>query len=82
MTLILELPRELEHELENEAEQVGLSLSEYALRLLRARAMLSVSPKTGADLVAYWQNAGLIGTRPDISDSQEHARQLRQNSVK
>jgi hypothetical protein len=80
MTLILELPRELEHELANEAQQIGLSLSEYKLRLLSARPTLPLSPKTGADLVAYWQNAGLIGSRPDITDSQEHVLHLRQNN--
>lgn len=35
------------------------------------------SPKTGAELVGYWQDEGLIGTRPDIDDSQEYARTLR-----
>lgn len=34
-------------------------------------------PTTGAGLVAYWQREGVIGTRPDIMDSQAHARQLR-----
>jgi hypothetical protein len=82
MTLVLELPRELENELANEAQQIGLSLSEYTLRLLWARPTLPSAPQTGADLVAYWQNAGLIGSRPDILDSQEHARQLRQQAEK
>ncbi|HJT32514.1 MAG TPA: hypothetical protein VJ783_10760 [Pirellulales bacterium] len=36
MTLTLELPSELESELAAEAAQFGLSLPEYALRLLSA----------------------------------------------
>ena len=37
----------------------------------------SINPTNGAELVAYWENKGLIGTRPDISDSVSHARMLR-----
>lgn len=77
MTLTLELPQELEHELVGEANQVGLSLAEYTLRLLLLRPLLATPPQSGADLVAYWQNAGLLGMRSDIPDSQQHARQLR-----
>jgi predicted DNA-binding antitoxin AbrB/MazE fold protein len=32
---------------------------------------------TGAELVAYWQQAGLVGTRTEIRDSQQHAREIR-----
>ncbi|WP_197064792.1 NfeD family protein [Leptolyngbya sp. KIOST-1] len=34
-------------------------------------------PKTGAELVAYWEKVGVINSRPDIDDSQEYARRLR-----
>jgi hypothetical protein len=37
-------------------------------------------PTTGAELVAYWERHGLIGTRPDITDSLEHARELRRKA--
>lgn len=37
-------------------------------------------PGNGAELVAYWQNAGLLGTRPDIKDSAAHARSLRKQA--
>ncbi len=77
MTLTLELPKELESDLANEAEEVGLSLPEYTLRLLLARPLLQTTPKSGAELVTYWQNAGVIGMRNDIHDSQQHARKLR-----
>lgn len=61
----------------NEAEQLGLSLPDYTLRLLLARPLLKTAPQNGAELVAYWQNAGVIGMRSDIDDSQQHARTLR-----
>jgi hypothetical protein len=31
--------------------------------------VISDKPKTGAELVAYWQREGLIGSRPEIDDS-------------
>lgn len=77
MTLTLELPTELETDLLDEAAALGLSLPEYTLRLLLARPVLKAAPQTGAELVAYWQNAGVIGMRHDIDDSQQHARKLR-----
>ena len=80
MTLTLEIPDELETELIREADRLGLSLPEYALQLLQGRQASSTLPKSGADLVAYWRNEGLIGTRPEISDSQAHARRLREQA--
>ncbi len=77
MTVTLALPKTLEQELLDEATQAGVSLSDYILRLLSIRPTLSVSPKTGAELVAYWQTTGLAGTRSEISDSQQHARNIR-----
>lgn len=80
MRLVLDLPPELEKELSAEAAQLRLSLPEYALRLLNGERIASPKPQTGAELVAYWQSAGLIGTRPDIADSPGHAAALRQQS--
>ncbi len=77
MSITLDLPQELESALATEATQMGLSLAEYVLRLLAMRSLVGPSPTTGAELVAYWQREGVIGTRPDITDSQAHARQLR-----
>jgi hypothetical protein len=37
-------------------------------------------PTNGAELVAYWERHGLIGTRPDITDSLEHAREIRRKA--
>jgi hypothetical protein len=82
MTLKLELSRELEKELSTEASRLGLPLPEYALRVLTTRWVPMAMPKTGKDLAAYWQDEGLVGTRPEISDSAEHARTLRRKAEK
>jgi hypothetical protein len=77
MSIMLDLPQELESELATEATQLGLSLTEYVLRLLSTRSLAGQLPTNGAELVAYWQRAGFIGTRRNITDSQAHARQIR-----
>jgi hypothetical protein len=77
LNITLELPSELEHELATEASQLKLPLSEYILRVLSFRSFLQNPPKTGVELVAYWESVGVINSRPDIADSQEHARWLR-----
>ena len=77
MAITLELPAELERELADEAAHLGLSLAEYAARVLATGRISRHKPQTGAELVAYWQAEGLIGTRSDITDSQQHARRLR-----
>ena len=82
MTITLDIPKTLEKELNHEAAQIGLSLPEYILQLLSLRPTIKVHLKTGTDLVTYWQEAGLIGTRTDISDSLHHARQIRAQAEK
>ena len=77
MNVSIELPSDLENELSAEASQLKLPLSEYILRVLSFRPFLQNPPKTGLDLVAYWESAGVINSRPNITDSQEHARRLR-----
>jgi hypothetical protein len=77
MNITLELPSELEHELSTEASQFKLPLAEYILRVLSFRPFLPNPPKTGIELVAYWESVGVVGSRPDMTDSQEHARKLR-----
>ena len=77
MTLMLDLPHELERELVAEAGRLNLPLSEYILRVLLIGRPDIIRLKTGAELVDYWQQEGVIGTRPDIADSAEHARTLR-----
>ena len=80
MTITLELPKDLERELSAEAAKLGLPLSEYALRLLSTGRGPRSAPKNGAELVAYWQAEGVIGSRSDIEDSQEHAREIRRKA--
>jgi hypothetical protein len=77
MTISLNIPSELENALSMEAAELNLPLPEYILRLLSTRQILNNPPKTGAELVAYWQSEGIINSRPDIIDSQAHARNLR-----
>jgi hypothetical protein len=77
MSIRLDLPLDLESELSTEATRLNLPLSEYILRVLSVRPVLSHPPETGAELVAYWQVEGVINSRPDITDSQVHARHMR-----
>ncbi len=80
MSLVLDLPPELETELAAEAAHLGLLLPEYALRLLAGGRSLCPAPRTGAELLAYWQGEGLVGTRPEITDAPAHARALREQA--
>lgn len=80
MSLVLDLPAELESELAAEASRLGLPLPEYVLRLLAGGRAPSSLPRTGAELLAYWKSEGLIGTRPEIADNSAHARTLREQA--
>jgi hypothetical protein len=80
MSITLDLPEQLENELSVEAAQLGLSLPEYILRVLSTGFVIGDMPKSGRELIAYWQSHGLIGSRPEITDSQVHARQLRERA--
>jgi hypothetical protein len=83
VTLTLDLPHELEQELSAEAARLGLPLEEYALRVLahgRLPAPDVELPRTGADILAYWEREDLLGTPSEITDPAEHARQLRQRA--
>jgi hypothetical protein len=82
MSIVLDLPPELESELAAEADRLRLPLAVYALRLLSAGRTSAPKPCTGAELLAYWQSEGLVGTRPDITDGPGHARALRQRAEK
>ncbi len=80
MSLTLDLPPELESELSSEASRCGLPLAEYVVRLLASARVPASSPSSGSELVAYWRDEGLIGSRMDIDDSQQHARALRERA--
>lgn len=76
MSQTIELPDDLADALTVEAERAGLSLPDYAARLL-ATPQVPAGVTTGADLVAYWRAEGLIGDGTDVPDSPALARQLR-----
>ncbi len=81
MVLTLELPRDLERKLAAEATRLGLPLQEVALRRLGEEPVSAETiPKNGAELVAYWRQEGVIGSRPDIEESQAYARELRRQA--
>ena len=80
MRITLDLPQELERALATEATELGLPLTDYVLSLLTNKALVGPLPTTGAELVAYWRREGVVGTRPEITDSQAHARQIRHHA--
>jgi hypothetical protein len=82
MSISVDLPEELENELSAEATQLGISLPEYVMRVLSTGLVRGKKPETGAELIEYWQNEGLVGTRPEIPDSQAQARHIRERVAK
>lgn len=60
MTISLDLPPELESELESEASRLNLPLSEYIVRILSIRQVLINPPKTGTELVPTFRTPGAI----------------------
>lgn len=80
MSFLVEVTPELEAELTEEAQTLQLSLSEYAGQILAARPAANALPRNGADLVTYWKEVGVIGSRPEIEDAAEHARELRKKA--
>lgn len=79
MRLELEIPDELQTRLAAEAVEAGTRLENYVLKLLM-QTSFPKKPQSGAELVEFWEEEGLIGTRPDIPDSQKHARLLREKA--
>ena len=80
MSFTIDLPDELADALAKEADRLGLSLPEYAARLLAASRRSTSSIPSGAELVSYWRAEGVIGSRPDLDDSQAEARRLREHA--
>ncbi|AFZ56667.1 hypothetical protein H6G54_00210 [Anabaena cylindrica FACHB-243] len=77
MSINLNLPPELEKELHTEASQLNVPLSEYILRILFTRKVADNLPKTGSELVEYWENEGVINSLFNITNSQAYSRELR-----
>jgi hypothetical protein len=66
-----------------EAGEWDMSVEEYVLKVVMERRFALPAhkiPRNGAELVDYWERAGLIGYRPDITDSVEYARALRREA--
>jgi hypothetical protein len=80
MSLLLDLPIDLENELAAEARRLGISVSDYALRVLAAWRTPNDMPSNGAELLTYWHKLGVIGMREDITDAPQHARVIRQQA--
>lgn len=94
MTLTLELTAEQEQRIEAEARRRNMDAASYAKTLLFEEDTAEASEEemlppvgplpptngTGADVVAYWERESVIGSRPDITDSLEHARAIRRKA--
>lgn len=80
MTITLDLPEDLERRLTEEADQLGVPLEQYTVSLLGEVRGTSRKPADGAALVDYWRREGVIGSRPDIEDSQAYAREIRKRA--
>ena len=76
----MDSPEDFESTLSAEANRLKLVLPEYILRLLMTARPANNTPVTGAELVTYWQNEGVIGTRSDIADSSKYAHELRRRT--
>lgn len=53
---------------------------EHQKRLEQIAEQAEEEKWNGTDLVAYWEREGVIGSRPDITDSLEYARALRRKA--
>ena len=80
MSLTIDLPPDLEAELAAEAANLRLPLPEYVVRVIAFGRPPNPMPRTGAEVVAYWEREGLIGARPDIIDPYAHACALREKA--
>lgn len=82
MSITLHLSPYVETYLQEEAAKQETPVEEYAAALIED--LVPKPPmKTGADVVAHWQENGLVGIwadRKDIGDSAEYARQLRHDA--
>lgn len=77
MTVMLNLPSELESKLSREAAERGVTLTEHMLSILGSRVPAQPLSRSGEQVVAYWHREELLGTRPSEGDSAAHARTLR-----
>jgi hypothetical protein len=81
MTLTIELTPEQEAALQAQAQAAGMEASEYARELLASDLASARRPMTGAEMIAHWEQEGVIGSYgdPDV-DSPELARRIRERA--
>jgi hypothetical protein len=77
MSQTVELPDDLANALNDEASRLGLSLPDYAVRLLISARPFAAVIHDGAELIAFWQAEGVVGSRKELANSQSEARRLR-----
>ena len=81
MSVVIELPKELEERLAADASLLNLSLVDYALQILDENAgSKQALPTNGRELVKYWRERGLIGTLSSDESTEEISRRLRYQS--
>jgi hypothetical protein len=88
MSIIVNLPAELEKTIAAEAAKAGMTVSDYIAGRLAAGQLDQGTPTngsreskrrlTGPEMVHRWKELGLIGYRTDITDPEAHSRRLRE----
>jgi len=80
MTLVIDLPADLERALAARAAEIGIPVEEYAVRVLASSGNGAAKFSSGAEVVEYWKAQGLVGTKPSTTDPAAHARALREQA--
>ena len=89
MSIIVNLPVELEKTIAAEAAKAGMTVSDYVAGRLAQGTTTNGSRGTndscglkrrltGPEMVQRWKELGLIGYRTDITDPEAHSRRLRE----
>lgn len=76
--LTIELNQTAEERLRAEAAAKGMAAEVYAREILEGLLL----PLAGQRLVDHWRHDGVIGSRPDITDSDAYSRELREQAWK
>jgi hypothetical protein len=85
MSIVINLPDELERTIAAEAVKAGMTVSDYVADRLAKTTTVTANGETkarlsGAALVQRWRDLGLIGYRSDITDPEAHSRRLREDA--
>ena len=83
MSIVVNLPADLEKTIAAEAAKAGMTVSDYVAGRLAQGASANGSHeskrrRSGPELVQRWKELGLIGYRTDITDPEAHSRRLRE----